>query len=153
MDFLPAGSQITLQVIAMCLTALILPGFRVTSLLGPVAAVVALGFINMLYWDSALFHMIPDTFSIRVLSLLGINAVIFFVVIKILPGIEIDQVFSAIAAPVLFSALTILLKRYAPELTFAEMALLAGDALMNLRNYFLHQTESEALLLGTTTWA
>lgn len=146
MNFLPAGSQITLQVIAMCITALILPGFKVTSLLGPITAVIALGFINMLYWDSELFHLIPDAFSIRVLSLLGINALIFFIVIKILPGIEIDAVFPAIAAPVLFSALTILLKQYAPELTFAEMASLAGDVLLNLRNYFLKQAEQEALL-------
>ena len=101
-----------LQTFAMGLTALILPGLRITNPLGALAAVVALAFVNSHVWDAALFFSIPNTFSSHALLLVASNAVIFWVIIKILPGIESDGILSILVAPILFSILSLVINTY-----------------------------------------
>src|SRR3990172_11967686 len=93
-----------LQTGAMMLTALLIPKLRITSLLGASLTVLALGLLNATLWDAALFFQIPHAFSTQALVLLAANGAIFWILVKILPGIEIDGVLPALAAPIVFTA-------------------------------------------------
>lgn len=109
-----------LQTVAMGLTALILPGLRITNPLGGLAAVVALAFVNSHIWDAALFFAIPDTFSSHTLLLVAANGVIFWLIVKVLPGIESDGILSVIAAPILFTVLSLAINSYGKEIKWGD---------------------------------
>lgn len=137
-----SGSHFTVQVVAMALTALLLPRLTISSFLGPVAAVLVLSVINVLYWDVELFQFIPMSFNTRVLSLLAINGAIFWIVVKLVPGIEVKGFFPALTAPVLFSAITILLTIYLPDISFTDIFTLLANLLRDAREYFLQGSSS-----------
>lgn len=103
-----------LQSIAMGVTAFLLPGLRITSLIGGLLAVVALAFVNVHLWDAALFFHIPDKATTQTAITFLANGLIFWIIVKILPGIEIDGFFSALAAPIIFTVTTVLLNKYLP---------------------------------------
>jgi uncharacterized membrane protein YvlD (DUF360 family) len=92
-----------LQTVAMGLTAFFIPGLKVTAFFGPTLTVIALAFINSQIWDAALFLEIPNQFTLHALVLLVSNGVIFWILVKILPGIEIHGILPAVLAPVVFS--------------------------------------------------
>lgn len=110
-----------LQTIAMALTALLLPGLRITNPLGALGAVVALAFVNAHVWDAALFMSIPDTFSSQAITLIVANGVVFWVLVKILPGIESSGVLPVIAAPLVFSILSMFIHSYAKDVDWAAL--------------------------------
>src|SRR5688572_8919198 len=92
-----------LQVIAMMITALLIPRLRITSLLGALGIVAALAAFNATLWDSALFSAIPQAATVEALVLLIVNGVIFFVLTKVIPGIEVRGVLPALVAPLVFT--------------------------------------------------
>ena len=100
------------QTVAMCLTALFIPKLKITSIFGALFMVVAIAFVNSKLWDAALFLSIPDAFSLRALSLLLANGVIFWALVKLLPGIEVQGVLPALVAPLIFSATSLLISQY-----------------------------------------
>jgi uncharacterized membrane protein YvlD (DUF360 family) len=91
------------QCCAMALAALLIPNLRVTSIIGPVLAVLTLGLINTTVWSSQLFFNLPSDVSSQTLILLLINGVIFWIVVKILPGIETDGILPSLVAPIVFT--------------------------------------------------
>mgnify|MGYP001237815020 CR=1 FL=1 len=101
-----------LQTTAMMVTAILLPGLRVTSIFGALAMVITLALFNSHYWDVNLFSSLPAAFSIKTIFLLIVNGLIFYVLIKILPGIEITGFVSALIAPIIFTLVNLLLNRY-----------------------------------------
>ena len=101
-----------LQSIAMGLTALVLPNLRITNPLGALGAVVALAFVNSHIWDAALFFSIPQNFTSHAMTILVANGLLFWLIVKILPGIESDGIFAPIVAPVLFTIFSILISEY-----------------------------------------
>ena len=104
------------QTIAMMLTAAILPGLKITSILGTFATVVALAYVNTKLWDAALFFHIPDNISYQAIALVLANAFIFWAIVKLLPGIEIESLLSAVLAPLLFAASSIGISVIAPKI-------------------------------------
>lgn len=100
-----------LQTIAMALTALFIPNLRINSILGPVLAVLALSSINCTLWSQSLFSTLPVTFSERTLTLLAINGAIFWIVVKLVPGIESKGILPVLIAPIVFTTCSVALPK------------------------------------------
>ena len=97
-----------MQTIAMMATGWVVPKLKISNPLGAAVMVIALAFVNSHIWDAALFFEIPDSFTSRTLTLLIANGVIFWVLVKILPWVEIEGCFSAIVAPIAFTLMSFL---------------------------------------------
>ncbi len=92
-----------LQAVAMIVTCALIPKLKLTSFFGPLLMVVALSFINATIWNAALFFQLPNTFTTEALLLIGANGLIFWILVKILPGIEVEGILPALIAPLVFS--------------------------------------------------
>ena len=110
-----------LQTIAFMITCFLLPRLTVRGPFSAFLAVLVLAFVNAHFWNAAFFYHIPNTFATGTLILVGVNAVIFFLVMKILPGIEIYGLFPAIAAPIVFSVVSMLVTFYGQNVSFTEI--------------------------------
>lgn len=126
-----------LQTVAMLITAWLLPKLKVTSVLGAFWTVLALGFINSKLWDAALFFQIPDHISSQVLLLFLANGVIFWILVKVLPGIEIEGFLSALIAPVIFTVCSLIIEKYGQQVDWKEVAIWCYNAIIELKEYFL----------------
>ena len=102
----------------MGLTALLIPRLRITSIFGAILMVVGLALVNAHLWDAALFLSVPDTLTVHALTLFVVNGLIFWILVKLLPGIEVSGFLPALVAPALFSIISILLTTYGPEIDF-----------------------------------
>lgn len=109
-------SLILLQTFAMVITALLLPGLRVTSILGPVLAVLAIAGVNVYFWSASLFFQVPLELSGNTLLLLAVNGAIFWVIIKFVPGIEISGILAPLLAPIIFTLSAMVIQIYQPNL-------------------------------------
>ena len=110
-----------LQTIAMMLTCFFIPNLRVRGPLGAFLMVFALGYVNSKVWDAALFLNIPQHFSSQAVVVVLVNGIIFWVLVKILPWIEVTGVLRALVAPLIFSLTSLLISHYASNLGPAEM--------------------------------
>lgn len=110
-----------LQTVAMLLTALIIPKLRVSGPLGALLAVIALAFVNANVWSWALFFSIPDTFTSRSITLFVANGLIFWVVAKILPGIQVEGILPALVAPIVFTVCSIVVGEYGTRINWTEL--------------------------------
>ena len=111
-----------LQTAAMMLTAAVIPRMRITSIFGALGIVLALALVNATLWDTALFFSVPSSFSRHALTLLAANGILFWVLVKLLPGIEIDGFAPAFVAPVVFTALSLAVSAYGRDLDVIELA-------------------------------
>ncbi len=129
-----------LQVFAMLLTILLIPRLRMSGLSGALLMVGGLAAVNFYLWDAHLFFALPDSFSARAALLVVTNGLIFWALAKIMPGIEIDGVMPAIAAPVVFTGCSILIHNYGGTVDWAEVFKISGGWLVQtmseLREYF-----------------
>ena len=57
----------------------------------------------------------------HVLLLVGINGLIFWVLVKLLPGIEVDGFLPALLAPVVFSVLNVLVFTYGRQIDWGAV--------------------------------
>lgn len=125
------------QVVALALTALILPGLKINSLFSLVGLVVIITLVNAHFWDAALFYSIPDSLSLRAISTLIVNGLIFFVLVRVLPGIECRGLFTAIISPVLFTFLTITLSHYGEDVNWQSVGAFILSVVDALKGYLL----------------
>jgi uncharacterized membrane protein YvlD (DUF360 family) len=109
------------QIIAMALTALVIPNLRVTSIFGPVLAVIALALVNTTVWSSDLFSQIPGSLSTQAVTLLAINAAIFWLIVKVMPGIESKGILPVLAAPVVFTVCAMVVPQVYSRVDWKEM--------------------------------
>ena len=133
-----------LQTVAMLITAFLIPNLRITSIFGAIFIVIALAFVNSKIWDAALFFHIPDTISAHSLLLFLTNGIIFWVLIKLLPGIEVNGFLPALAAPIIFTVTSILIANYAEYIDWIALLDQLIEFLQNVRSYF-HQELGETL--------
>lgn len=110
-----------LQTIAMMITAFLLPRLTVSGPLGALGAVIGLAFVNAHIWDAALFFQIPNSFTSHALLLIVANGVVFWILVKVLPGIEVQGVLPAIAAPIVFSICSILINEYGKDVDWKKV--------------------------------
>ncbi|MBX7143127.1 MAG: phage holin family protein [Oligoflexia bacterium] len=109
-----------LQTLAMMITAFLLPGLQVSGPIGALLTVVAMAFVNTKIWDAALFFAIPNHVSVQAVTLIIANGIIFWVLVKILPGIEVQGVLPALIAPVVFSICNILINQYGKDIDWQK---------------------------------
>lgn len=110
-----------LQTLAMCLTCLVIPKLKITHPLGAIMAVVAISFINTTVWDAALFFQIPDHLTSQAVTLFIANGVLFWLVIKFMPGIEISGVLPALAAPIVFTISSLVVEKYGSQVDWIQL--------------------------------
>lgn len=123
-----------LQTVAMMLTALVIPRMKITSIFGALGIVLALGLVNATVWDTALFFSVPSSFSRHALTLLAANGLLFWVLVKLLPGIEIEGFAPALVAPVVFTALSLAISAYGRDLDLLELARQGAEMLGVVRD-------------------
>ena len=110
-----------LQTIAMMVTAALIPRMRITSIFGALGIVLALALVNATLWDAALFFSVPASWSRQALTLLAANGVLFWILVKLLPGIEIEGFAAAFVAPVVFTALSLAISAYGRDVDVVEL--------------------------------
>lgn len=125
-----------LQTVVMLITAALIPNLRITSIFGAILIVVALAFVNSKVWDAALFFHIPNTLSYQSLLLFLTNGLIFWLLIKILPGIEVDGIIPALVAPIIFTLTSLVISKFAAEIDWLAILDKIITVLQNLRDYF-----------------
>lgn len=120
----------------MILTAWIIPRLRVTSIFGALLMVVCLAFVNSKVWDAALFFKVPDSLTVQTGLLFLTNGLIFWVLVKLLPGIEVDGIFPALAAPIVFTFSSVLIAKYGTQINWSEVFETALKWFEEARTYF-----------------
>lgn len=110
-----------LQSLAMIFTALLIPKLTITNPLGAIAMVIALAFINTNIWDAALFFNIPNHISTQAATLLLVNGVIFWILVKLLPGIEVEGFLPALIAPLVFTLCNLIIVNYGMQLDWPAL--------------------------------
>ena len=131
-----------LQTFAMMLTAFALPGLKVKGPIGAFLAVAALAYINATYWDWALFFKLPDSLTVKALLLVVANGVLFWVLVKLLPGIEVEGVLPALVAPLVFALLSVLVPTLYGKIDWPKVGAEIVTAVSDARTYF--ETASSA---------
>lgn len=110
-----------LQTIAMLLTALLIPRLTISGPFAALATVIALAFFNSKLWDFALFFQIPNDFSTHTILVLVANGLAFWLIVKLLPGIEVDGILPALAAPLVFTVTSSLLNKYGRDIPWDQV--------------------------------
>lgn len=121
-----------LQTIAMLFTAFVLPGLRITNLFGAFIIVLLIGLVNSTVWDAALFYQMPDSFTIHSLVLLLSNALMFWLLVKIVPGIEIKGMMIALVAPLVFTLFSLLIHVNFKD---ARLGVIVTDGIQSLADF------------------
>ena len=129
-------SYLFLQTIGILLTALLIPKLKITSIFGAFLTVIALAILNTKVWDAALFFKIPDQFTMHALLLFLSNGILFWILVKALPGIEVEGIMPALVAPVVFTIISLLLDAYADQIDWAAVLDFLIKSLQALRDYF-----------------
>ena len=109
------------QMVAMLLTVTLIPKLELTSVKGLLLIVIAISFVNAYLWDANLFFSMPETLTGRALQLLLVNGAIFWVLVKLLPGIETDGFFPCLLAPLVFTGCSVLAYHYGKSVNWSEV--------------------------------
>ena len=125
------------QVIAMGLTVFVIPGLSITGLFGAIRILVAISLVNAFLWDASLFFALPQNLTVMSAQLFLANGVIFWVLVKLLPGIEVNGVLPAIIAPCIFSLTSALLHNYAGAVDWMGLLVLLFDKIISIKNSFM----------------
>ncbi len=137
-------SQWALQTIAMMLTAFLIPKLNVDGPIPAFLTVLALAFFNAHVWSTALFFEIPDSVSVQALTLLLSNSIIFWIIVKILPGIECEGFLPAIVAPVVFTGTMLLISRYGDSIEWGVIAKATLDFVLEVKSFVQGVSEKPA---------
>ena len=126
-----------LQTLAMMITALLIPRLRITSLFGALGTVVALSFVNAHLWDAALFFQLPKGFTTQAGTLFLANGLIFWILVKLLPGIEVDGFVPALIAPLVFTIASMIINEYGKDIDWIALGKMLLELARSVRDYFL----------------
>src|SRR5512139_3305299 len=124
-----------LNTVAMMLTALVIPGLRITSIFGAIGIVVALAIVNQTVWSAAMFETLPHAATVQTLVLVLSNGAIFWILAKLLPGIEVKGVLPALIAPIVFTFLSGLVWKYGAHLDFVALGEQSVEKVKQLRDW------------------
>ena len=124
------------QCLSMSLVALFIPNLRVTSIFGPVFAVVGLSLVNTYLWSSELFSVLPSSVSAQTATILLINGAIFWLVVKVMPGIETKGIIPSLVAPIVFTACSLVLPKVTDSIDWVAVWQ-KGEQLLTLAKVFV----------------
>lgn len=125
-----------LQTIAMLVTALLIPGLQVNGPFGALLTVIGLAFVNTKVWDAALFFSVPNSITTQAAMLILVNGAIFWIIVKILPGIEVQGIVPALVAPLVFSICSILISQHGKDIEWKKVAETVAAEVIEIRGYF-----------------
>ena len=124
-----------LQTAAMLFTALLLPGLTVKGPIAALGAVITLALVNAWFWDSSLFLALPDSASVQTLTLIAVNGALFWIVVKLLPGIEISGIIPALLAPIVFSGCSLLVPIIAHHIEWGPLLTKTQETFVEIKEY------------------
>jgi len=107
----------------------------VTSIFGPILMAIGISVVNHFFWDSTLFHSLPENITTQTFTLLFVNGVFFWLLVKVLPGIEVVGLFPAIAGPIVFTVVATLVKQYGGEIDWSLFFKDIQQAVIQLKDY------------------
>lgn len=113
--------------------------------------VAALAFINANVWDLALFMKVPDEPTYQMIILFLTNGLLFWVLVKILPGIEVQGFRPALIAPIIFTVASVIVSFLAKEIDWGEILTWVINFLQELKVYIenhFSDTETTKDFLG-----
>ena len=120
----------------MCITAFLIPRLRITGIFGALFTVVALAFVNSTLWSTALFFQVPDHFTTHAAFLFIANGLIFWILVKILPGIEVKGFLPAFAAPIVFTLCSMVIAKYGDKVPWSDIWELTKIVFAKGKTYF-----------------
>jgi len=126
-----------LQIISMAITAALIPRLYITSLFGAGIIVAAIALVNATVWDAALFFQLPESFSLHALTLLLANGILFWVLVKLLPGIEVVGILPAILAPVVFTITSLLIAEISADINWEAVIRSVVELITGVRDRLL----------------
>ncbi len=139
-----------LQAIAIVITSALIPKLRITSLLGPILMVAGISALNTYLWDRTLFEAIPNNFNTKAITLFFANGFFFWLLVKLLPGIEVDGILPALAGPVVFTLVSLAVREYGTQINWeglyfgirdfilkSKLELMPHSAIINLKSIVL----------------
>ncbi len=132
-----------LQSLAMALTVALLPNLRLTGIAGATLMVAGLALVNSFVWDAALFFQVPNSLTSHAVVLMVANGVIFWILVKLLPSIEIDGIVPAILAPIIFSVFSMFIMQYGASTNFFGWARDGFEWVRGARETLLDSTSRE----------
>jgi hypothetical protein len=138
----PKLSTFLMQVLAMLLTCLFIPRLKVTSIFGAVFMVLSISFINRTLWDDHMFNMIPLDKTQSTIYLFLANGVIFWLLVKILPGIEVSGILPALVAPVVFSITNLAVTEASKNIDWKKVSVIAVDKVHIIRDELKEHTDA-----------
>jgi hypothetical protein len=138
----PKLSTFLMQVVAMLLTCLFIPRLKITNILGAVFMVLSISFINRTLWDDHLFNVIPLDKTQSTIYLFLVNGAIFWLLVKILPGIEVSGILPALVAPVVFSIANLAVTEAAKNIDWKKVSVIAVDKVHSIRDELKEQTNA-----------
>lgn len=130
---MPLIYSIAIQSVAMLLTVLLIPKLKITGISGPVLLVLALTAVNSFVWDASLFFTVPDSLTLHSASLIFFNGLLFLILVKLLPGVEIEGVLAAFIAPILFTLMSVLCYRLLPAVDWVGLLNEGKEAVEKVR--------------------
>lgn len=131
------------QAIAIWITDLCLKKIRITSFFGPILMVIALSFINSKIWDVALFFQIPNSLTSQAITVFFVNGLIFWALVKILPGIEIEGFVSALIAPIIFTIANLAITYVVTNYEFSDFCNFIMQTFSDIKNFVTGGLTSE----------
>lgn len=97
--------------------------------------VIALSFVNSKIWDIALFFQIPNSLTSQAITVFFVNGLIFWALVKILPGIEIEGFVSALIAPIIFTLANLVITYIVKEYDFSDFYSFVVNIFQDIKNY------------------
>ena len=123
----------------MIAVTVLIPGLKLNGIFGAFGMVMALALLNSTLWDSGLFHAMPEVQSLHGLVLMLINGVLFWVLVKVLPGIEIKGILPAVLAPVTYTVLTVLIQTYGSHINVIDSVKSLASSLSGVKEQMLEE--------------
>ncbi len=123
-----------LQFIAMGVTIFLIPRLSVTNFSGAFVILGALAVVNSTIWDVGLFMGVPNDLTSQTIQIVLVNGAIFWILVKMLPGIETEGLMPAFVAPLVFAIVSASLRAYAHDVDWIGIIGSGIEELMNYRD-------------------
>lgn len=128
-----ANNAIT-YLIAMSLTIIFIPRLWISSPIGAIAILAAIAIVNSTLWDANLFFNIPDSLSVTAIKLFFANGVLFWILVKLLPGIEVKGILPALIAPIVLTFISSLLRIFVPNIDWISIIQALFHSIIDFKN-------------------
>ncbi len=124
-----------MQTVAMLLTALFIPRLRIHGPIPALVTVICLAFFNAHFWDAALFFNLPTEPTKSTVVLFFLNGLFFWILVKLLPGIEVKGFLPALIAPVVFTISNLLIMNYGSQINWVKVYQTTSTTIAQLKDY------------------